>query len=141
MGGTYRAVMGLGLFLSLGLLFLGRRWLLPWQGLLLVGLMQALAVNGALLPVISSAQQQPVKEAALVARLRSEKVVSYQTRMPSFSLYRQAITPHRDPQPGELAFLRKDKLAALKEDLARQDLDILFQKGGIMLVKVPADED
>ncbi len=141
MGWVYRALMALGLLSALGLFFIGRRWLLPWQGLVLLGIVQAVAVNGTLLPVISAAQQQPVKVAALLARSQPADVVAYQTRMPSFSLYRRAITPHRDPKPGDLVFTRKGRLTSLEKELGRQDLNIVFQQGGVLLVKVPKDGD
>jgi 4-amino-4-deoxy-L-arabinose transferase-like glycosyltransferase len=49
----------------------------------------------------------------LLPELTAATVVAYRIGMPSFSVYRGGATPHRRPQPGEVAFTRIDRLAEL----------------------------
>lgn len=98
-----------------------------------IGLAFSAFLTQALLPVVGAIQQKPVKEAAAVARSLNEPVVMWATNMPSFSVYRDAITERRAPMPGELVFTRIDKLPNLG---AHQ---ILYSKGGIVLVRKGGD--
>jgi len=86
------------------------------------------------LPVVSELQQQPVKEAALLAKSLEQPAVAYGLKMPSFSVYRDAITPRRAPQPGELVFTRVDKLTELRDKYPALSLKVLYRKGGILLL-------
>jgi hypothetical protein len=80
--------------------------------------------------------QGPVKEAALLARGLDLPTVVYRTSMPSFSVYRDAITPNRLPRPGELVFLRVDKLPQLARDLPDLRQDLVYRRGPVALVMV-----
>jgi hypothetical protein len=89
-------------------------------------------------PVVAAAQQAPVREAALRSRELALPTVSYRTYLPSFSVYRGAITPDRLPQPGELVFVRLDRLAQLEQALAgKVTLVPEFKKGGVALLLYP----
>lgn len=132
--GGYRLAAALVLVASLGLA-LWRR-LPAWQGLILTGFLQALLVWGMLAPRVAEVLQQPVKEAALLARELGRPTLVFRTNMPSFSVYRQAITPNREAVAGDLVFLRRDKLerfATARPDLATE---ILYQRGQIALILV-----
>ncbi|MGV6818815.1 MAG: ArnT family glycosyltransferase [Thiotrichales bacterium] len=107
-------------------IFMPRR---PLASMSLLGIAFSAFITQALLPVIGSAQQQPVKDAAMVARSLNEPVVMWATNMPSFSVYRGAITPQREPLPGELVFTRINKLQELGPH------QILYSKGGITLAR------
>lgn len=130
---TYHAMtIGAGLSL-LYLLFVpglvARRALLA--GALLVGLQLWFAI----VPVLAGAQQEPVREAALRAKELKLPVVSYHTFLPSFSVYRGAITPVRLPDPGELVFVKLDRIPDLQRDLgANVTLIPEFKKGGVALL-------
>jgi hypothetical protein len=88
--------------------------------------------------------QGPVKEAGLLARGLDLPTVVYRTSMPSFSVYRQAITPEigteRPLAPGELVFLRIDRLEALAADLARElpgvGHETVFRRGPVALIRL-----
>ena len=109
------------------------RWSSPplWQRLILAGVIQTLVVFGFLVPRIFEAMQAPVKEAGLLARQLDLPTVVYRTSMPSFSVYRDAITPHRPPVAGDLVFLRVDKLEQLARDYPalQQDLRLSARPG------------
>lgn len=135
----YRGMVIAGLALMLALA-LWRR-LPPWQGLVLGGLVQMAVVSGVLIPRVMEVLQGPVKEAALVALELDMPTVVYRTSMPSFSVYRRAITPDRDPKPGDLVFLRVDKLGKLAEQYPRLRRELVYRRGAVALVKVTAGQE
>ena len=135
--GTFMAV---SLAAILGLLLLAL-WSRPplWQRLILAGLLQTLVVYGALVPRVLEVMQGPVREAALLARELGLPTVVFRTSMPSFSVYRQSITPDRIPRPGELVFLRVDKLPSLARELPDLRQDLVYRRGPVALVLVGAE--
>ncbi|MBK1648597.1 ArnT family glycosyltransferase [Rhabdochromatium marinum] len=122
------------LLLSISL-FAARRMAL-WQQLVLSGVIQTLVVFGLLVPRVFEVMQAPVKEAAQLARQLDEPTVIYRTSLPSFSVYRQAVTPDRPPEPGDLVFLRIDKLERLRELYPPEQLQTLYQRGAVALLRV-----
>ena len=73
-----------------------------------------------------------VKAAGLVARDLPEPVIFWNfSTVPSFSVYRQAVTHLAEPAPGELALTRIDRLPP---DVP---VETLFQRGGVVLVRRP----
>lgn len=90
----------------------------------------------AVVPVLARAQQQPVRDAAARARELKLPVTSYGTFLPSFSVYRGAITPNRVPDPGELVFLKLDRIPDLQRELgANVTLIPEFKRGGVALLR------
>ncbi len=111
-----------------------------WQRLVLAGIVQTLVVYGAVAPRVLETLQGPVKEAALTAKRMDLPTVVYRTSMPSFSVYRGAITPSRAPQPGELVFLRVDKLEQLTKASPAMRLELVYHRGPVALLRVrPAE--
>ncbi|ARU57895.1 MAG: glycosyltransferase family 39 protein [Pseudomonadales bacterium] len=107
-----------------------------WQKLLLCGFMQSVLLSMVVAPVIANVVQTPVKKAALVARQYDENTVAFEINMPSFSVYLGDITPRREPEPGELAFTRVDKLERLNRLYPESQQELLFSEGGIRLIKI-----
>ncbi len=119
-------------FLALGVLAVLvalRRWEVSLR-LLLAGPLCALVVSGYFLPAVAGMIQGPIKEAALLARAQGwERVVQYKVHLPSFSFYRQAITPRRDPAPGEVIFTDVEHAADWPE------AELLYRRGGVVLLR------
>lgn len=109
-----------------------------WQGLMLVGLLQALVVFGIVFPLAVDVTQGPVREAGLLARASGETVVAYKIHQPSFSVYRQAITPSRPPLAGEMLLTRADKLAEVEHELAPLRVETVYHRGFVVLARVVA---
>lgn len=109
-----------------------------WQRLLGIGALQACVVWGVLAPWLAAAQQEPVREAARLARASGQPAVAFRTDLPSFSVYRQAVTPNRAPEPGELVLVRRDRIPALREALPGVDFVTRLERGGIALLERPA---
>jgi hypothetical protein len=105
------------------------------QKFITLGFLQTLFIFNVFIEAAGELQQGPVKRAAQLASERGyENVVAYGISMPSFSVYRQAITPRNAPSGADLIFTRADRLEALGRDL-RQDLNLIFREGGIVLVE------
>lgn len=121
--------------LAVLLVLLFRRDISPWKALLGAGLALAMQVWFGFMPVLAAAQQVPVQEAALRAKELGTPTVSYRTYLPSFSVYRGAITPNRLPAPGELVFVKLDRIPDLQRELgASVTLIPEFKKGGVALL-------
>jgi 4-amino-4-deoxy-L-arabinose transferase-like glycosyltransferase len=132
---TWRLGTLAGLIALTGLLLWSRAVL--WQRLVLAGVVQTLVVFGLLVPRVFEVMQAPVKEAALIARALDAPTVVYGTSLPSFSVYRGAVTPGlTTPTPGQLVFLRIDKLDALQRALGAQALIPLYRRGPVALVRI-----
>jgi hypothetical protein len=77
-------------------------------------------------------QQGPVKRAALLARQAGWPVRSWRINVPSFSVYRAAVTPATEvPRPGDVILTRSDALGALPPSVR-----VLFREGGVLLVRI-----
>lgn len=107
-----------------------------WKRLALAGLIQALFINMLFLPAIAGLQQVPIKEAAQHAKKLEATVVAYKIHMPSFSLYREAVTERRETQPGDYVFTRADRIPALAQRFPNHDIQALYAKGGIRLLHI-----
>ncbi|MBS1159065.1 MAG: glycosyltransferase family 39 protein [Proteobacteria bacterium] len=109
-----------------------------WQGLVVAGLLQALVVFAIIFPQAVAVTQGPVRAAGLLARQSGETVVAYKILQPSFSVYRQAITPSRPPLAGETVLTRVDRLAEVERELAPLRLEEIYRQGFIVLAHVVA---
>jgi 4-amino-4-deoxy-L-arabinose transferase-like glycosyltransferase len=98
-----------------------------------IGVVQALFLALFFLPSLGGTLQVPVKEAATVARGYDEPVVMWRINMPSFTVYREQVTPRRAPREGELVFTRVDKLERLGHH------ERLYDAGGIILARKLSD--
>jgi 4-amino-4-deoxy-L-arabinose transferase-like glycosyltransferase len=134
------------------------RWLLPllavaviglaawrrlpvWQGLVLAGLLQAATVTLVIAPRVIGVTQGPVREAANVAKESRLPVVAWRIIMPSFSVYRQAATPTRVPELGQLVFTRTDRKQEVQALLAPNlVLHDVYQRGFVTLARVDSVE-
>ncbi|UCE30723.1 MAG: hypothetical protein JSW68_11790, partial [Burkholderiales bacterium] len=77
--------------------------------------------------------QQPVKDAALLARDNGWDTVAWRINMPSFSVYRGMPTPRRAPRDGEVVLTRAEHLP----QLGVAGLEILYARGGVVLARLP----
>ena len=84
----------------------------------------------AVAPLLGDLLQGPVKRAGLVAQAYAEPGVLWNFHAPSFSVYRQQVTPARQAQSGLIALSRIVRLPADAR------VDILVREGGEVLVRV-----
>ncbi len=133
-GLKYRFWMGGALAGILALMFL--RSLSNWKSLIVAGLIQVWIMTHLLIPTVGHAQQDAVKEAALLFKDSSEPIVMWGLDNPSFSVYLQKATPWRAPETGELVVTKVTRLNKLK-----QEYRVLYQKGGIVVAKIEEKMD
>lgn len=128
-GTYYRAATGIYLLALIALLV----WPKVQNHLRLIGtaVLQTLFLGSVLLPVVAFTQQAAVKEAARFARhyLADSTIVMDGVNMPSFTTYREAITPRRAPQVGEYVFTKAGHLQPAENYV------VVFKQGGIVLAK------
>jgi 4-amino-4-deoxy-L-arabinose transferase-like glycosyltransferase len=106
----------------------------PWPRVVAAALACSYALAGLLLPAAGELQQGPVKRAALLARDAGWPVVRWRIDVPSFSVYRGAVTPQSDvPHAGDVVLTRSDALDAL---VGLVPVRVLFREGGVLLVRV-----
>ncbi len=133
-GPTYwsRALLIIGSSLIL-MLFLRRQ--VPtapcWHWLVLAGLASNALVSTCWLQAAAALQQQPVLEAARLARsLPPSTPLVADNRMPSFAVYSGRPTQNRSPRVGDVLFLKADREASLPPH------DTLYAQGGVRLVRI-----
>lgn len=134
--GTYRVAMALATGAVLGVAF--SRRVPPFAGLVANGLLLAVALWGFVLPRYLSVAQGPVKEAAAIAQTIDAPVVAYRTYLSSFSVYREAPTPQREPRPGDVVLTRIDRLASLERLLPGVPQEVLYRRAGLVLLRLGA---
>lgn len=104
----------------------------PWPRLVAAALACSYAIGGLLLPAAAELQQGPVKRAALLARQAGWPVRSWRINVPSFSVYRGAVTPATStPRPGDVILTRSDALDGLPSPVR-----VLYREGGVLLARV-----
>ena len=127
--GAYIAATVGGLMLWVGIMFFPRIGLIP--KLVITAALQVILLAGIVVPYAGELAQGPVKAAGLKARELGEDVMFWRfTTAPSFSVYRQAITIKGNPEAGQVALTRVDRLPA------DAPADILFREGGVALVRI-----
>ena len=129
-------VIALALLAVAAILIVFLPCLAMWQTLVVIGLLQALALNGLLAPAIISVTQAPVKALAEIARTEAWPVVSYRVSQPSFSVYRQAVTSSRLPVAGEVVFTRRDRLPELESRLQPASVAVVHERGRFVLAAI-----
>lgn len=132
--GAYHLVTGAGLVAMASLFALRPP---RWRGLVIAGFVQVVVLWGMVAPRILHLKQDPIRVAAALAVTLDAPVVAYGIRAPSFSVYRDAVTPRRVPEPGEVAFTRVDRLDALRAQYPERELQTVYRAGGVALVRVP----
>ncbi len=106
---------GLAALLLLAVVGQARHWLNPAATLAAAGLVLGVWLSFRLLPWAGETLQGPIQRAGLAAR--GMELVNAGLRAPSFSFYRQAISPRRVPQPGEAFLARLDRLPPLPHEV------------------------
>jgi 4-amino-4-deoxy-L-arabinose transferase-like glycosyltransferase len=100
--------------------------------LVVSGLVTVLGLSAFVVPVGAGVQQEPIKEAALLARAHGYDVIMWRLNAPSFSVYYGRPTPSREPKPGDVVITKAKRLAEL-EGLGHE---VIYAKNGIVLVRV-----
>lgn len=96
------------------------------------GAMVAVGLSLFLVPIGAALQQEPIKQAALLARSNGWDVIMWRLNAPSFSVYYGKPTPSREPQAGDLLITKAKRLPELQGLQA----ETLYSRHGIVLARV-----
>ena len=100
------------------------------QRVLVVAILNTLLMAITVTPFVGDVLQGPVKRAGLLARKFNEPGILWNFHAPSFSVYRQQVSPTVQAEPGRIALTRIDRLPP------DANVEELFREGGVVLVKV-----
>lgn len=92
-------------------------------------LLFAFSVNWGYMGLAARAQQDPIREAALLAKNIHKPVVVWRQRTPSFSVYYGAVVKTAEPKIGELFLTKSKNLIDI------QGYQVLYEKRGIVLAE------
>ena len=101
--------------------------------LIVFGLASVTSLATLVVPIAGFAQQSAIKEAAYIVRERHLPAVMWKLNAPSFSVYRGAPTPSRDPRPGDVIVTKSERLRELPASLP---YDLLYSERGIVLARI-----
>lgn len=87
-------------------------------------------INFLILPITGNILQKPVKTAALMAKRKELKVITWGVNHPSFNVYAERLTEIRPPVPGDIVLARSEFLAD------KYYYDPLFSRHGLALVRI-----
>ena len=127
-GQGYLLVIG-ATIAELSLIALLPRISAEWR-VIATGIIFSLLINLFLMPLAGELMQEPVKEAALMAKKRGYKIVMWKTWNPSFLVYSESFVEKRTPGPGEIVLTTVKGLEALDNPA------VLYRKHGIVLAKL-----
>jgi 4-amino-4-deoxy-L-arabinose transferase-like glycosyltransferase len=95
------------------------------------GIVLLVTINILWMPRLGALLQEPVKEAALLAKeLKPERLVVNDHYNPSFHYYSGLYAEERDTQPGDVVFTKKHRLT----DFPKKE--ILYEKYGLVLARI-----
>ena len=110
---------------------LERRFDLP-RKLVVCGIVGVVGLSAFVVPVGAGVQQEPIREAALLAREKGYEVIIWGLNAPSFSVYYGRPTPTREPRPGDIVITKAKRLAELPD----HGFDVIYAKNGIVLIRL-----
>jgi len=96
----------------------------------LIGVLVLAVTHGYVLPIAGRIMQQPVKEAALIAKAQNYQVNMWQMSYHSFSVYRQGLVQKGQPGSGDIVITKINKLKDVRQ------YKVLYQKHGIVLARI-----
>jgi hypothetical protein len=89
------------------------------------------SINYIVIPTYGKLMQQPIKEAALLAKSRGYKdIIMHRVNTPSFNVYYEGLVSKRKPKKGDIVFTKITKLKNFKS------YETLYRKNGFTLITV-----
>ena len=92
------------------------------------------SVNFIVMPMVAQVMQNPVREAASVARRNGFKIVMWKVYYPSFLVYSGSFMERRSPEPGDVVLTSIDNIEG------SDNYERLYEKYGIILARVPSQK-
>jgi len=101
--------------------------------LIITGLLMTITLSWQVIPRYAAIAQNPIKEAALLAKAHHYDVHLWRLNKPSFIVYRGEIAKRDRPKEGEVVLTRKNHLDTFDA------YTTLYEKHGIILAKIERD--
>ncbi|SFV58399.1 4-amino-4-deoxy-L-arabinose transferase and related glycosyltransferases of PMT family [hydrothermal vent metagenome] len=98
--------------------------------LFIVGITTMIAINGVVMPTYAAITQEPIKEAALIAKDRGYDIYLWEFNVPTFMVYREQLTHRERPKRGDIVVTKIDKLKSF------ESYDILYLKHGVVMAEI-----
>jgi 4-amino-4-deoxy-L-arabinose transferase-like glycosyltransferase len=92
------------------------------------------SVNFIVMPMVAQVMQNPVREAAAIARRSGFKIVMWKVYYPSFLVYSGSFIERRSPEPGDIVLTSIDNIGSA------ENYERLYEKYGIILARVPSQK-
>ena len=128
MGATYLFVVITAIIAVTAIQFIPH---LPAAGKLIAsGVVFSLLINFYLMPLAGKLLQEPVKEAALLAKKEGYKIVMWESYNPSFLVYSESFVERRSPEPGEVVLTTVKQLDKLDHPT------VLYSKYGVVMANL-----
>lgn len=126
----FYAILMLLLITILIIIWVKKAWDLQIR-MAVVGLIMLFTINILWMPRLGALLQQPVKDAALIAKENGFKnIVIFNHYNPSFHFYSGLYASEREPKNGEIIFGRKPSLKEFPIDT------VFYEKYGIVLARI-----
>lgn len=100
--------------------------------LVVSGIVGVVGLSAFVVPVGAGVQQEPIREAALLARDKGYQVIMWRLVAPSFSVYYGHPTATREPRPGDVVITKGKRLA----ELPGYGYEVIYAKNGIVLIRI-----
>ena len=100
--------------------------------LVVSGAIGVVGLSAFVVPVGAGVQQEPIRQAALLARAKGYEVIMWGLDAPSFSVYYGRPTQSREPRPGDVVITKAKNLV----ELPGYGFDLIYAKNGIVLIRV-----
>ncbi|MDD5406389.1 MAG: glycosyltransferase family 39 protein [Sulfurovaceae bacterium] len=96
-----------------------------------IALSMVISVNYIVIPAYGKLMQQPIKEAAILAKDRGYKdIIMYKVNTPTFNVYYENLVSRDKPHRNDIVFTKVSKLKDFKS------YEVLYQKNGFCLIRV-----
>jgi len=105
----------------------------PARKLVLCGVLVTVGASTFVVPALGALIQEPVREAARVARTLDDPPILWRFNAPSFSVHYGQPTATREPRAGDLVVTKAKWLASLPAGLRYQ---VFYSRRGVVVVRV-----
>jgi 4-amino-4-deoxy-L-arabinose transferase-like glycosyltransferase len=103
----------------------------PQLRFIIGGAVLTFSANFIVMPMVAKVMQEPVRDAALLAKGQGLKIVMWEVYYPSFLVYSESLAERRRPLAGEVALTSIDGIGKL------EPCERLYEKYGIILARIP----
>ena len=125
---TYRIYLAIAIAAMIALMIANN--VSRYVKLITLGFISVITINGTVIPTYGKIAQEPVREAAFIAKSNHYDVHLWRFNNPSFLVYSEKIAPRSEPKEGEYVLTKTPHLNTFEK------VEIIYEKHGIALAKI-----